>query len=50
MAGDTAHWMAMSFLQRVLYGGGGIALAAVVYFAVLLLLGLRPRHLRTAAH
>ena len=48
LAGDTAHWAAMPFLERVLRGGGGIALGAVVYFAVLYACGMRYRHLRLA--
>jgi putative peptidoglycan lipid II flippase len=49
LAGDTRHWAAMPFLERVLRGGGGIALGALVYFAVLFVSGMRYRHLRTAA-
>lgn len=47
MAGDTARWMAMSFVERLWRGGGGIVLAALLYFAVLALVGLRQRHLRS---
>jgi hypothetical protein len=38
----------MPFVERVLRGGGGIALGAVVYFAVLYASGMRYRHLRLA--
>jgi putative peptidoglycan lipid II flippase len=48
LAGDAARWMQMSFIERLWRGGGGIVLAAILYFAVLALLGMRPRHLRTA--
>lgn len=48
LAGDTARWVQMGIGERLLRGGGAIALAAVVYFAVLLLLGMRQRHLRTS--
>lgn len=47
LAGDTARWMQMTFIERLWRGGGGIALAALVYFGVLALLGLRQRHLRS---
>jgi hypothetical protein len=47
LAGDTARWMQMELTERLLRCGGGIALAALVYFAVLFLLGLRQRHLRS---
>jgi len=49
LAGDTRHWATMPFIERVMRGGGGIALGAVVYFAVLFVSGMRYRHLRTAA-
>jgi putative peptidoglycan lipid II flippase len=49
LAGDTAHWMAMRFHERILRGGGGILLGAAVYFAVLFATGMRYRHLRSAA-
>lgn len=48
LAGDTAHWAAMPFIERVLRGGGGIALGAAVYFAMLYVCGMRYRHLRSA--
>jgi putative peptidoglycan lipid II flippase len=48
LAGDTAHWATMPFLERMLRGGGGIALGAAVYFGVLFALGMRQRHLRSA--
>jgi putative peptidoglycan lipid II flippase len=48
LAGDTVRWVQMGIGERLLRGGGCIALAAVVYFAVLLLVGMRQRHLRTA--
>ena len=48
LAGDTLRWMEMSFIERVLRGGGGILAGAVVYFAVLFLLGMRQHHLRSA--
>jgi putative peptidoglycan lipid II flippase len=47
LAGDTAQWMQMHLAERLLRCGGGILLAAAVYFAMLLLLGMRQRHLRT---
>ncbi len=47
LAGDTARWAGMPFVERVLRGGGGIALGAAVYFAVLFLTGMRYRHLRS---
>jgi putative peptidoglycan lipid II flippase len=49
LAGDTMHWMQMSVMERILRCCGYIGLGAAVYFAVLLLLGMRQRHLRTAA-
>jgi putative peptidoglycan lipid II flippase len=49
LAGDTSRWMAMRFGTRLVYGGGAIALAALLYFAALFAFGLRQRHLRTAA-
>ncbi len=48
LAGDTAHWTAMGFMQRVARGGGGIALGAAVYFAVLYATGMRYHHVRSA--
>jgi putative peptidoglycan lipid II flippase len=48
LAGDLARWLEMPFLQRLWRGGGGILLAAAAYFAVLFMLGLRQRHLRSA--
>ncbi len=50
LAGDTLAWTHMSFIGRVLRCAGGIGLGAVVYFAVLLALGLRYRDLRSAPH
>jgi putative peptidoglycan lipid II flippase len=47
LAGDTGRWLDMSFAERLWRGGGGIVLGAGVYFAVLFLLGMRQRHLRT---
>jgi putative peptidoglycan lipid II flippase len=47
LAGDTLAWAQMPFLERVWRGGGGILLGATAYFAVLLALGMRPRHLRS---
>jgi putative peptidoglycan lipid II flippase len=49
LAGDTRYWTTLPFVERVLRGGGGIALGAAVYFAVLYVLGMRYRHLRSAA-
>jgi hypothetical protein len=49
LAGDTLRWMQMPFTERLWRGGAAIALGAVVYFAVLLLLGMRQRHLRSVA-
>jgi peptidoglycan biosynthesis protein MviN/MurJ (putative lipid II flippase) len=48
LAGDTAHWATMAFLQRIVRGGGYIALGAALYFAVLYATGMRYRHLRSA--
>jgi putative peptidoglycan lipid II flippase len=48
LAGDTARWAAMHFVERVARGGGGILLGAALYFAVLYLTGMRLRHLRSA--
>ena len=50
LAGDTVAWTHMSFIGRVLRCGGGIALGAAVYFAVLFALGLRYRDLRSVPH
>jgi len=49
LAGDTAHWGSMPFLERIMRGGGCILLGAGVYFAVLFATGMRYRHLRSAA-
>jgi putative peptidoglycan lipid II flippase len=46
--GDTARWMQMSAWERIWRCGGMIVMAACVYFAVLFVLGMRQRHLRTA--
>jgi putative peptidoglycan lipid II flippase len=48
LAGDTARWAVMPFVERAARAGGGIALGAVVYFAMLYLCGMRYRHLRSA--
>ena len=48
LAGDTAVWAQMPFIERVLKGAGGIGLGALVYFAVLWVSGMRYRDLRTA--
>lgn len=48
LAGDAAGWVATPFVMRALRAGGGIALGAAVYFAVLYLAGMRYRHLRSA--
>ena len=48
LAGDTLHWAQMPFVERVLRGGGEITLGAAVYFAMLYVLGLRYRDLRSA--
>jgi putative peptidoglycan lipid II flippase len=48
-AGDTLAWAQMPFIERLLRGGGGIVVAAAIYFAVLYLLGMRYRHVRSAA-
>jgi putative peptidoglycan lipid II flippase len=48
LAGDTATWAEMHFVERVLRGGGGIALGAAVYFAMLYATGMRYRDLRTS--
>jgi putative peptidoglycan lipid II flippase len=49
LAGDTLRWVDMSWMERLLRGFACIGAAAVVYFAVLLILGMRQRHLRSAA-
>lgn len=48
LAGDTARWMQMPFIERLWRGGGGIVLAAMLYFVVLAALGMRQHHLRSA--
>jgi putative peptidoglycan lipid II flippase len=50
LAGDTLSWSRMPFIERVLRCGGGIALGATVYFAVLFALGQRYRDLRALPH
>ena len=47
LSGDINDWMRMPFIERLWRCGGGILLGALVYFAVLYLLGLRQHHLRT---
>jgi putative peptidoglycan lipid II flippase len=47
LAGDTAHWAAMHFGERVARGGGGILLGAALYFVVLYATGMRYHHLRS---
>jgi putative peptidoglycan lipid II flippase len=47
LAGDAQRWVVMPFAERVLRCGGGIAAGAGMYFAVLWVLGLRYRDLRT---
>jgi putative peptidoglycan lipid II flippase len=49
LSGDTLVWAKMPILERLLRGGGYIALAAIAYFAVLFVLGMRFRHIRSAA-
>jgi putative peptidoglycan lipid II flippase len=46
LAGDAAAWLAATAGARALWLAALIAAAAAVYGGVLLLLGLRPRHLR----
>jgi peptidoglycan biosynthesis protein MviN/MurJ (putative lipid II flippase) len=46
LAGDVGDWLAIAHWQRLFKCLGGIALAAVVYFAVLIALGFRLRDLR----
>jgi putative peptidoglycan lipid II flippase len=48
LAGDTLRWAHMPFLERVWRGGGGIVLGAALYFAVLFVVGMRQKHLRSA--
>ncbi len=48
LAGDTAHWATMSFLDRLLRGGGGILAGAALYFVALYAFGMRYRHLRSS--
>jgi putative peptidoglycan lipid II flippase len=50
LAGDTLRWMQMPFIERLWRGGGGILLGAILYFAVLFLLGMRQHHLRSVRH
>jgi putative peptidoglycan lipid II flippase len=47
VGGAVETWMAMSFWERLLRCAAGIAAGAGTYFAALLVLGLRPRDLRT---
>ncbi|MFO7326286.1 MAG: murein biosynthesis integral membrane protein MurJ [Pseudomonadota bacterium] len=47
LAGDAGRWTTMSFVERLWRCGGGIVGAAILYFVVLALLGMRPGHLRT---
>jgi putative peptidoglycan lipid II flippase len=49
LAGDLQHWLELSHWARVVRCLGGIAMAAVVYFAVLLATGLRLRDLQHRA-
>ncbi len=48
LGGEASAWYGMSFVERLWRCGGGIVLGAAVYFAVLALVGVRLRHLRTA--
>ncbi len=41
--GDANAWLAFSLMKRLLYITGLVSLGAVSYFAMLLLLGFRPR-------
>jgi putative peptidoglycan lipid II flippase len=47
VGGQVDAWMVMPFAERILRCAGGIAAGAAVYFAVLFVLGLRYRDLRT---
>ncbi|MEO6186673.1 MAG: murein biosynthesis integral membrane protein MurJ [Steroidobacteraceae bacterium] len=49
LAGDTVVWAQMPLIERLLKGTAGIAAGAALYFAVLYVLGMRYRHLRSAA-
>jgi putative peptidoglycan lipid II flippase len=46
LSGSLAQWLAYPPTERVLRCGADIVLAAAAYFAVLLLLGMRPSDLR----
>jgi putative peptidoglycan lipid II flippase len=48
LAGDLSRWTQMPFIERLWRGGGTIVLGAMVYFAMLFLLGMRQHHLRSA--
>ena len=41
--GDTGMWLSFSLIKRLFYISGLVALGGVSYFAVLMLLGFRPR-------
>ncbi len=47
---DLDRWLEAGLWQRVLALSGWLGIAGLVYLGVLLLAGLRPRHLREAAH
>jgi len=50
LAGDVAAWLAMPQWRRLVKCLAGIALAAIVYFAVLFALGFRTRDLHVDEH
>jgi putative peptidoglycan lipid II flippase len=49
LSGDTLVWAQMPALERLGRGAGGIVLGAAVYFATLFAIGMRQKHLRSAA-
>jgi putative peptidoglycan lipid II flippase len=49
LSGDTLNWAQMPFLEKLWRGTGSIVLGAAVYFAVLFAVGMRQKHVRSAA-
>lgn len=49
LTGDDQTWIARSGLERVLWLGGIVSIAAAAYFATLFALGFRPRDFRRRA-
>jgi len=48
LAGDSLRWLTASGLQRVLWLAGLVIAGVLLYGALLLLSGIRPRHLKLA--